>query len=61
MPCIEPRRSWHSSMMVPVNSVGASDSASLDEALELLTTPGARVIAGGQSLLQDLRWRRGSA
>ena len=22
MPCMEPRRSWHSSMMVPVNSVG---------------------------------------
>ena len=33
----------------------------LDEALQALTTPGARVIAGGQSLLQDLRWRRVSA
>ncbi len=33
----------------------------LDEALEALTTPGARVIAGGQSLLQDLRRRRTSA
>jgi aerobic carbon-monoxide dehydrogenase medium subunit len=33
----------------------------LDEALDALTTPGARVIAGGQSLLQDLRWRRTSA
>ncbi len=33
----------------------------VDEALEALTTPGARVIAGGQSLLQDLRWRRTSA
>jgi aerobic carbon-monoxide dehydrogenase medium subunit len=34
---------------------------SLDEALEALTTPGARVVAGGQSLLQDLRWRRTEA
>jgi aerobic carbon-monoxide dehydrogenase medium subunit len=33
----------------------------VDEALEALTTPGARVIAGGQSLLQDLRWRRSAA
>ncbi|GLZ56062.1 FAD binding domain-containing protein [Actinomycetospora sp. NBRC 106378] len=33
----------------------------LDEAVALLGTPGARVIAGGQSLLQDLRWRRTSA
>jgi carbon-monoxide dehydrogenase medium subunit len=33
----------------------------VDEAVAALTTPGARVIAGGQSLLQDLRWRRVSA
>ena len=33
----------------------------VDEAVALLATPGARVIAGGQSLLQDLRWRRTSA
>jgi aerobic carbon-monoxide dehydrogenase medium subunit len=33
----------------------------LDEAVTLLATPDARVIAGGQSLLQDLRWRRTSA
>ncbi|HEY2192433.1 MAG TPA: FAD binding domain-containing protein [Actinomycetospora sp.] len=33
----------------------------LAEALDALATPGARVIAGGQSLLQDLGWRRTEA
>lgn len=33
----------------------------LAEALDALARPGARVIAGGQSLLQDLRWRRTAA